>query len=1121
MTKSKSLDGVRKFLLGSTAVLAGAVSLSVPAAAQEAPEPDDTIIVTGSRIARDANVAAPSPITTVTAADITESGVFNTADVLADLPALQFSTTSEGSLGVNSGQNTLNLRGMGEARTLTLVNGRRFVAGVEGTQSVDVGSIPQALIERVEVMTGGASAVYGADAVTGVVNFVLRDDFEGLDINFRGGLSGEGDGEEYSGTVLIGENFAGGRGNVTATLGFQSGSAITIADRPHFGDLQISTGADNPALRFQQGEINASATPNLANWYDLSNGYFGWGHLIPSQADFVTEYTNQFGSAPTLTSAEIALFNRASGASPLAILPGANFSITSVAGMIKAGNNFFNGVDLDSNGVDDCQQSFTGFNSTFEGGPDAFGLGPFGFNSYGDVGGCWVAGAGGPRVIQDGLVASDFNQFGGDGYGGTSDGLMLTPQEQRFTFTVAGRYEISPALRVFSEVFYSRHEVDFRNPYNTFYDLLYGAPDNPFLPTQLQALATSTGGLYITRDMIDLGDNTDTDERETVRLVAGGEGEFANGWSWEASANYGRFQQTTIDRNKVLLDRFFAAIDVVDIGAGPECRSNTDLTAPPATPYNIPRWDSGFYTFTPGDGQCAPADIWNGVGGISQEAIDFITVTAEDKQTITQSVFHANLVGDTEDWFSLQGGAIAFAIGGEWRRETSKFESDVWDRGILPKGSPFGAGSYVGDYSNNNSLGFSGGDSVSINSRGSYDVYDLFGEISVPVLADLPFADELTVDAAYRFSDYSTVGTTDTWRIGAVWAPIEDVRLRASQSQSVRAPNINELFSPTTPAFYRPTDPCGVAQINALAALDAVAGQLRNDNCATALAALGVADATDGSIDSFTGTLSARFPGTVSGNANLSEETAETLTYGFVMQPRFVPGLTVSLDYWDIELTDPINLLSQQDVVDNCYDSATLSNEYCAQIVRSNVAGPTAGLLIGLNLTYTNLMKIEADGIDLAARYAFSLGDNRFSIGLQATQQRTLDFFFDPLDPNSVDPELGELQRPEYTGLVSLGYDRDSFGVSWRTQYIGEQLIGGGGIVGGAEIESYQSQYGDAAMGEAIYLHNLSARFDFGERATFFGGVDNVTDELPYRTVTFYPSSARGRFFYLGVTSRW
>jgi len=175
-------------------VVVALAALSTTATAQDVPASDE-IIVTGSRIPIDPNLTSPVPVQSLTADDFRLSGEISLADVVNDVPALVSSLTAENSV---TGANALNLRGLGANRTLTLVNGRRHVAGFEGSQAVDVGSIPQALVERVEVLTGGASAIYGADAVTGVVNFILKDDFEGLDIDVRGGISDQGDAENFS-----------------------------------------------------------------------------------------------------------------------------------------------------------------------------------------------------------------------------------------------------------------------------------------------------------------------------------------------------------------------------------------------------------------------------------------------------------------------------------------------------------------------------------------------------------------------------------------------------------------------------------------------------------------------------------------------------------------------------------------------------------------------------------------------------------------------------------------------------------------------------------------------------------------------------------------------------------
>ena len=192
----------------------------------------EEVIVTGSRISRDSNLTGALPVQSVNADDIRMSGEFSITDVVNDIPALLTSVTSEQSIdnGID-GQNTLNLRGLGAARTLVLVDGRRHVGGLQGTSSVDVGSIPMPLVERVEVLSGGASAVYGADAVTGVVNFILKDDFEGIEVNANYGLSGDGDSEQSALSVVFGENFDNGRGNVTVSVDIRNDDGLTMGER--------------------------------------------------------------------------------------------------------------------------------------------------------------------------------------------------------------------------------------------------------------------------------------------------------------------------------------------------------------------------------------------------------------------------------------------------------------------------------------------------------------------------------------------------------------------------------------------------------------------------------------------------------------------------------------------------------------------------------------------------------------------------------------------------------------------------------------------------------------------------------------------------------------------------
>ena len=569
----------------------------------------EEVIVTGSRIARDANLVGALPVQSLTAEDIAASGEFSLSDVVNDIPALLSSLTAEQS---NAGSQRLNLRGLGQSRTLTLVDGRRHVGGLQGSASVDIGSIPSALVERVEVLTGGASAVYGADAVTGVVNFILRDDYEGLEINARYASSEYSDAQQAVFSLVYGENFANGRGNITFSADVREDAGLTMGER---GDGYLNDSASdwaNPDLRFQKGDIGPN-TPNFATYYDYATtGLYHYGLGIPTSAeDFIASYTDEFGVAPNLTAAETALINRAANAPARGARLGSNFTITSGYGYIIPGQAFTWGgfdpetpIDLDGNGTPDCLDSFTGYNSSFA------------RASFGAAGGCWnIQEDGTIRPINDGTIASSFNGFFGDSFNVyTPDQEDIVSADEKISLNLFTHYDVTETDTVFAELKYVIQEAPSHSRPTSFWDLLLGAPDNPFLPEFIRPIAEQTGGVSLTVDPLHFDSRTVT-SRDTVRFVAGLEGELDNGWSYEISANYGRYNSETTSTGQIIIDRFFAAIDAVtDPATGqPACRADVDPTAPAQnTPFGIPRWDDGYYSYSPGSGECVPLNIWAG-----------------------------------------------------------------------------------------------------------------------------------------------------------------------------------------------------------------------------------------------------------------------------------------------------------------------------------------------------------------------------------------------------------------------------------------------------------------------------------------------------------------------------
>jgi iron complex outermembrane recepter protein len=210
-----------------------AMLLSAAASAQESPQQAqqtmEEVVVTGSRLVR-SDLSAPSPTTVLTEDAVQLSGDTTLEAVLNELPQLSAGNNSSVNSAGGSGVLTANLRGLGATRTLTLVNGRRFIPA-NGAGSVDLATIPSALVERVEIITGGASAVYGSDAITGAVNFLLRDDFEGLEVSTQFGETSESDGQAVSYDLLFGTNLAEGRGNITLFASRSTRDPVMMQDR--------------------------------------------------------------------------------------------------------------------------------------------------------------------------------------------------------------------------------------------------------------------------------------------------------------------------------------------------------------------------------------------------------------------------------------------------------------------------------------------------------------------------------------------------------------------------------------------------------------------------------------------------------------------------------------------------------------------------------------------------------------------------------------------------------------------------------------------------------------------------------------------------------------------------
>jgi outer membrane receptor protein involved in Fe transport len=1057
----------RTALAGSMIVL---LASTVAAQEQTAPASDtadipDTIVVTGSRIARP-EIEAPSPVTSLSAESLKASGQTSAGEIIQYIPALFSSVSSDLSAtrGGILGGTSLNLRGLGATRTLVLVNGRRHVSSDTGTAIVDVDTIPNALIERVDVLTGGSSAVYGSDAVTGVVNYILKKNFTGIELDAQVGMSGKGDAEEFFAAGTFGKNFGGDKGNIVFGIQYTNQEPLAYGDRKFLRGNQRLDDDANPALRFQADDTLPAGR---------------------TAADTVGRTILRADGTPRYPNTPQALIDRARTAAPRAFLPGRTFSISSPFGIIgfdPDGSFLVDdlGTDFDNNGVNDCDQTY---------------------NFSGTGYGCYVVDptTGRVRPFRDGLIAAFANGFGGDGIGVFLDSEQVVPEVRQINVNLNLNYEVNDAFKPFIEAKFVRTNASDVNNVNSFNDTIPIQLDNPFIPAELRTAINNyygtdpqIGQLLISRDNTDFGTNKREIERDTYRIVGGFTGNFAENFGYEVSFNFGQTKVTDVNLSTRLEDRFYAAVDAVRAPNGQiVCRSSLNPNVIPGTS-PFPGYDAdpdgdGIFepdTFRTNDGTCKPLNLF-GLGAPSPEAIAFVNIPDVSSTTLRQYVATAVLNGDSSNLVELPGGPIRFATGGEYRRESSKFEvSDFQSRGLF-----FESGTQP--------------------EAGKYSVWEVFSELELPVLRDMPFAELLTFGGAARYSKYSKdvpqVGGIFTWSLNGVYAPVKDIRVRGGYNRAIRAPNVTNLFSPTTPATFRPIDPCDQANVN------------RGPNPATRLANC----RADGIPAGFTDPLTARVTGSSGGNRNLQEERSDSWTIGAVFQPRFIERLSLTVDYWNYKIVDAIADVSGQDIVDGCYDSPDFPNApFCSLFSRNRVPGTIA--FLGFN-NFTsgpvNFQRFKTSGIDAQVNYRLPLENAGFgnegalTFRAAGTYLRSATFFLSATDPNSEDKAKGEAQRPEYAFNTGLGYEIGNFRIEWESFWQSKQYYQG--------VESEDpAQFAEPNRTGSFWSHDVSASWKVNDNLKVRAGINNLTNKKPFPAEAAYPVSPVGRSFFLGATAK-
>jgi outer membrane receptor protein involved in Fe transport len=1014
---------------------------------QNADNQDQAIVVTGSRI-RQPNLESNSPITVVTGAQLFETGQVSIGDVLNELPQLRPTFSQQNStrfLGTR-GLNLLDLRGLGSERTLVLVNGRRHVAGdiLSTGVSVDVNTIPTDLVDRIDVVTGGLSSIYGSDAIGGVVNFVLKQNYDGFQIRGQSGASVKySDAGNQFVSALAGKNFADGRGNIALALEFAHQSQYTATGRPQARQDGFVVTDTDPASAPSDG------IPDRTFYRDIRSTTIFGGGLI-------------------------------------AAFPGAAAPCGTAGGTPFTCNYLFQ--------PDGSLVAQTG---------QRVGIGPNG------------------------------SFLGGNGQTGREGALLtLTPDLKRYSANMIGHFDFSPAAVAFFEAKYVRSEA-FGSQSGPFFttgatladDFNRERPrlDNPFLSTQARALLTqqflastvnpNSGGTLtaeqlatqraaildgsyrftLRRNFVDLGIRDERIRRETYRIVGGLRGDFNDDWNYELSANYGEYKERNVIEGNVNVQRYLLAIDSVRNPATGQvvCRSQISAAAAQAYVVNADGSVADPARLAADIAACVPVNPF-GQGAVTQAARDYLLTQSRASGKITQFVANGFVAGDLSQLFELPGGPVAFSVGGEYRRETNKYDLD-----------------------DTTQQGYAFYNAIPSFSSRAFEVKEAFGEISIPIVKDLPLLRELTISGSGRISDYrGAAGTVYTYGGGVSWRPIQDLRLRGVYNRAVRAPNLGETFSAQSQNYATVVDPCSARNI-------ATGTANRAANCAAA----GIPTSFD---YVYQQTLEIRS----GGNPDLREEKSDSYTAGFVFTPSFVPGLSISSDYYDITVKNVISSVSAQNILNLCYDSPSLQNQFCGLFQRYGAAGGSSGqepfrIIEGSLLqSSANFARLKARGVDTNVAYRRTFGWG--ALNLNGTWTRTIERsdYTNPDNPNFENRILGELADPKNRVSTNADVKFGKVTVGYQMRWIDKMYT--------SLTEDFESVNGNPPQNPDsypvkyypdVFYHDARVNYQVSDRFDFYLGVDNIGNKMPPFGLTGVGAGSgiydiRGRYGYAGFSAK-
>ncbi len=1097
------LGSLRRQLMVGTIVGGSVIALAGPALAQTAPEVQDDeavaeiedVIVTGSRIRRDPT-NAPTPLIQVSREQLLETGRTTVIDYLAQLPALANSIIPSDTTGSNLGDGGLSfasLRSLGTVRTLTLVDGKRQVGSTGGSLSIDIDTIPRLLIENVEIVTGGASSIYGADAVSGVLNFILRKDFEGVEIDSNYGQINQG-GEQTQQRVsaLAGINVLDDRLNLYGFAEYELNDEIRTTDVDWLEDSWALVGTDadptntliGPA---SDGILDAALFSNLRT---ITRPRWGQTTLANNQQ-------------PSPANDPDVPFLNPQCSGNLAAVANANcYSVDPTKTWVFEGRT--------ARLADFGQRiGTTGANRTLNVGGDGENPAAFGQVSRSPRSESARYQVGANFQLTDSILARleakyvdentfdtgqpvFFDVFMSDFQGAGDINLMRSISQ--FDLRISDNAFLPANLR----------SAILANTLTTF-----AAPSTTLTSQPGQPIATGVAAPHARHAMF--GPDRSQDNDRTLSRVVGGlianydRIAFVDDVTFDLSYTFGEAENFNTERGVDVQRMVLAADAVVDtagvVNGRPGeivCRAQLLAAANPARTNPLTGFGGLRDDFRSSAGafvdlrdseegaravnDCAPLNIF-GAGNQSEEAlayVDAFIVTAErNEQEQGVAVMSGTL------WDFWGAGGIGIALGAEHRREfTSSVGRDAGtgDRFLFLNTGPDMQGvEYTSD--------------------------ELFAELSIPLFRDSWLGEFAELSGSWRTADYSTVGKVEVYGANLVYRPVQDLAFKTSFNTSVRVPNLAENFAPFTQTFANAfVDPCATAQINA-PALAADIRTNRINNCTAQATAAGLAfdfaGATPQTTDDFAPVYASGIAGVIGGNPNLRPEESSSFTFSTILRPRFFPDLSLVLDYYEIEITDVIASVTAPAAAANCVSGTTLNAAACATIFRNNptipfgVGAPSGDPVGGFIQGSINYAKLKTRGLDFSARYSLDTADLfghdfgrlRYSVsGLWLLDQQN---FLNSADPTSF-VEFASTQtfpRVRFNSTLTWVPNdrlRISWNMNWQTAQDTVQLRNVGANLDQRPFDTYDT--GNFAV------HDFTVNWAVNDQLDLRAGVTNAFD---------------------------